>query len=339
MKRLLTLLVLTLALVAGRAAPATADTTVLCSATMWAGQKTNAGTVTVLRDGTSILVRYKTTGAWTISEVHVHLAASLSSVPQTAGGPIPGQFAFKANPSNVSTYTMTIPAAKIPKGAYIVLAHAVVSSGTGTVDCTTQLTLPTNEVNVAYTNPGSTTYMDILLLNAGAFDGLHHGWCVDLGAAIGGKEAKAHLISSLDPAISLLLFGHVDNPQNVNVLNFILNQDYSGMGASQYEIQAAIWDVMDYDGWSAQGVGDVTANQAIVDQIVAEAMALGGSFVPTGGQLVGIFVVSSNGFQTVVFPTRVGTCRTGSSETAWAGNLAFPGKNWALYFTCPKLVK
>lgn len=336
MKRLLTFLVLSLALVAGRAAPATADTTVLCSATMWAGQKTNAGTVTVLRDGTNILVRYKTTGAWTISQVHVHLAASLTAVPQNSGGPIPGQFAFQAAPSNVTTYTMTIPATKIPKGASIVLAHAVVTSGTGTVDCTTELTLPTNVVNVSYL-AGTTTYMDILLADAGAFNGIHHAWCVDLGVPTGGTTETARLISSLDPAASFL----VDRPENIDVVNFILNQSYSGWtGVTKTEIQAAIWSVIDAAGWQ-DGVGfeldEVDAD--LVDDIVSQALSLGQGFVPTAGQLAAIFVVNSNGFQTVMFPTRVGTCGTGSSETAWAGNLAFPGNNWARYFTCPKLVK
>jgi hypothetical protein len=96
--------------------------------TLWAGQHTNSGTVTVWNDESYLYVRFQTTGGWTLTETHVHVATSLSGIPTNDQGiPVPGQFDHTATHNHTTSYTYTIPLTW-PEGTDLVIAaHATVA--------------------------------------------------------------------------------------------------------------------------------------------------------------------------------------------------------------------
>jgi hypothetical protein len=88
MKKLIHLLIMiSLVLVLPAAASAA------CTQTLFAGQHIDVGTVTFADDGT---VTYATKTGWVLTETHLHVATSLSGIPQTRkGNPKPGKFDYK----------------------------------------------------------------------------------------------------------------------------------------------------------------------------------------------------------------------------------------------------
>ena len=76
-----------------------------------AGQNIDVGDIYVWNDNNNLYVQYMTTNNWWLNETHLHVATSLSGIPQThSGNPKVGKFdyQFEHNP-NVQNYTYTIP--------------------------------------------------------------------------------------------------------------------------------------------------------------------------------------------------------------------------------------
>jgi hypothetical protein len=127
----LALLLSTLVLVAAWAAPAQAT---ICGSpaapvTLFAGQTTNAGSVTVSNDASFIYVEYTTTDPWQLIEAHLAIASTLDGIPQThKNNPIPGRFPYSASFSpEVSDYVFAIPIGSFSAGTNLfIAAHAVV---------------------------------------------------------------------------------------------------------------------------------------------------------------------------------------------------------------------
>ncbi len=124
------LLLSTLVLFAAWAAPAQAQ---ICgtskTVTLFAGQTTNAGSVTVSNDANFIYVEYTTTSPWQIIEAHLAVAGTLAGIPQThKGNPIPGRFPYTATfDPEVSDYVFAIPVGSFTSGQNLfIAAHAVV---------------------------------------------------------------------------------------------------------------------------------------------------------------------------------------------------------------------
>lgn len=91
--------------------------TMTATATLWAGQNINVGTVTVLGEDTdnndtidTITITYNTTGGWLLTEAHAWFGTSLSDLPNggTSRPPL-GQLPLKQDPINPpdSTFSFT----------------------------------------------------------------------------------------------------------------------------------------------------------------------------------------------------------------------------------------
>jgi hypothetical protein len=99
--------------------------------TLFAGQTTDAGTVSVANDDKNLYVTYTTTGDWKLQQTHLHVADSLAGIPQTkTGNPKIGNFTYQTthNPL-VTTYTYTIAKSALSLDAnqsVVIAAHAVV---------------------------------------------------------------------------------------------------------------------------------------------------------------------------------------------------------------------
>jgi len=84
----------------------------------------NVGCITVWIECGYLYVRYST--RWCLTETHLHVATSLSGIPQKNGNPIPGQFDYKMKHNCVKTYKYRIPLVWSSGTILYIAAHAVV---------------------------------------------------------------------------------------------------------------------------------------------------------------------------------------------------------------------
>ena len=83
------------------------------------------GNITVWDNGTSLYVKYETTGCWHLVETHLAVATSLEEIPQTKkGNPIPGHFPYSNyHDPMVQEYTYEVD---LDDDELYIAAHAVV---------------------------------------------------------------------------------------------------------------------------------------------------------------------------------------------------------------------
>lgn len=100
--------------------------------TLYAGQDTPVGTVTVTDDGTHLTVLFETDPGWLMTETHLAVGDSVADVPTNRkGNPKIGQFPYSAeHDPAVDTVEYEIPLSWVPNdGDLTVAAHAVVVQG------------------------------------------------------------------------------------------------------------------------------------------------------------------------------------------------------------------
>jgi Ca-activated chloride channel family protein len=93
----------------------------------------DVGEVVIWNDLDYLYVKYVTTDGWYMTETHLHVADSLSGIPQTKTfNPIPGQFAYPMvhNPA-VQEYMYSIPWTWNPGTTLYIATHAVVQKQIG----------------------------------------------------------------------------------------------------------------------------------------------------------------------------------------------------------------
>ena len=283
-----------------------------------AGQHTVVGKVMVTDDGTDITVSYSITDlSWCLTETHVYLS---NDTPKKAA---PGQFDYGNDALDcVTNWSVTIP---IPDGGLpvYIAAHGVAEgSGEGGEGVTTDITASWPEViDFSVTQPSASgnAYFDVNVQNWGTMSGDYLGWCANPEINIRrGQSYTAYAWSSYDPALPV---GTVEFPENLDLVNYLLNQDLIGAGYTYGEIQKAIWELLDSET-SDNGLG--TWDQNKVDEIVADAEANGEGFLPECGQVYAVILIpfderSSPSAQPVII-TKPVECGGGGEgdETVWA---------------------
>ncbi len=197
-------------------------------------------------------------------------------------------------------------------------------------------------MKVDYPVEGSASYLKTTITNGGILDGTYNGWCIDVDNVIyNNTDYHVKVTSSYDPDFSSL----VEKPENMDIVNWIINQDYPGKTAPDLtvytygDVQRAIWELLE-DNLSESGLG--LWSQERVNNILAEAACSGKDFVPQCGNKIAVIlspVDITQPFQftiaQVVLTEYPAACQPvcGKSETAWAAGYDFGGSNWAKYFT------
>ena len=289
---------------------------------IYAGQHTLVGNLIIEEGGGNLTVTYQiTTPGWCFTVTHLHVG------PEPPEKSAPGQFPYKhENLPCVLTDTYVVPGDSNSYAA----AHAEVRFSadnaaplqipSGTVTYSTTSPTPDGD---AYFNPTTTT---------GVLNGAFDGWCVDTELSIAsGFDYTANVYSSYDAALPT---GVVDKPENLDLVNYILNQDYIAQGMTYSDIQRAIWHLID-DSNSEDGLFNWT--QANVDAIIADALANGEGFVPGCGQVMAVILDPvSEGVQHTLIEYPVPCVEPGPNrhETAWAlaSNGVLFGQGWGGYF-------
>lgn len=135
-------------------------------------------------------------------------------------------------------------------------------------------------------------YFQIKVQDEGTLNGQWAGWCTDWGTLIEeGVNYKAKYYSSYSQDLPP---GLVDHPENLDEVNWIINQHFvgqtsdSGLGAyTKGDVQLAIWTLLD-NYFETSTVGEFS--QARVDEIVTLARELGADFYPDCKQDIGIII-------------------------------------------------
>jgi hypothetical protein len=125
--------------------------------------------------------------------------------------------------------------------------------------------------NVAH--PGGDSYFNTTV--SGDITGTFDGFCIDVTRGIStGPTYNSTIWSSYDPNFPDGLIGY---KENLDLVNYIINQDYTAHGYTYGDVQRAIWTVIG-PKLSTSGLG--SWNQSRVDRILEDVNTNGDGFVP-----------------------------------------------------------
>jgi hypothetical protein len=275
-----------------------------------AGQNTTIGSVNVIISGASLTATYHITApGWCMSTSHFYAG-------NTPPGNAPGQFNYKHE--GLGCVTTDSFVVTTPTGDVFVAAHA-----DSHFDPANASEAPDPLTGTATILPtmSSSSYFNVQ--TSGGISGTYAGWCVDLGHFITpGTSYTANVHTEAGAGI-------VDFPENIDLVNYVLNQDYSALGATMMDIQTAIWLLID-DTIPVM----ISSNARAIE---ADARANGEGFVAGCGGVIGVIVepIENNAQHLILeYPAPCPVSGSPRSETAWAlasWGIEF-GQGWGMYF-------
>ena len=304
------------------------------TATLWAGQHMDAGSVVVTEYETQLIVEYLVGPGWLLLETHLYVGPEQDIPATKSGNPKIGKFPY----SNTSGY-YTIDKDPEWGSCFVIAAHAVVEA-----DPAHSLAQGLPELaSLIVEYPGGDSYLNADIFGETSIDGIYDDFCVDIGHGIRvGKKYTVNVYSSYETLPSGVNIVH---PENLDLVNWIINQQFYGQqspgGYGTYnatDIQRAIWEVIDdpappHPSW----------DPSKAEEITAAAYANGGGFVPTCGDLIAI-ILDPVGIEQVTIAimeySALTTCGSGE-ETAWGkganyvsftGSPYYGGSRWGWYF-------
>lgn len=299
--------------------------------------KVDVGDVLVWNDARYVYVKYVTSPGWELGLTHLAIASDWKLIPQAKGNAIPGRFPYKGTHDPSAPYDYRIKNTWPAWTTIAIAAHGEVTGPCG--DCTPAGcgTLPAVVDFMA--SEGTNAYFQTTLGGGTALDGTYDGWCsqLDIGFTYDWMF-KSEVYCSYGPGLPTWA---VDKPENLDLVNWLLNQQFVGKPApvalySAGDVQMAIWKLLDTSPVPDGYLGSVPAN---VEALVAASMMHDG-FVPACGQRVALvllpFVTYEGGTTNYTQPnlvTRPVQCDRRCDETVWGLGSDFPGKNWSMYFT------
>jgi len=263
-------------------------------------QGLHVGTVTVVDsvvdDSNFISVTYDIIlEDWLLKLTQLYIGPEPDIPANGAGNPKLGQFPF-IDTHDTGVTTFTIGPIYLPDSTYVIAAHAEAEKtiSLATYDSICEL-LPTT-VDFSSSGIGPDCYLNIDVINGGWLDGTYLGWCIDLNDFIGFNDLykDADVYCTLDP----LPDGLVDHPENIDLINWILNNDFLGNtsacgGIYTFgDIQKAIWDLIEDEIPGTALLGDWS--QCRADEITADAKANGEGYQPEPGDILGVILDADN---------------------------------------------
>lgn len=307
----------------------------------------DVGDVLIWNDATNLYVKYVVNDpSWCLSQTHLDVQQSLSAIPKTKNGnPIPGKFNYSDPLDCASEKFYTVPLIGGIGTTLYVVTHAVVQSLVGYTDPNLPnfaAALP-DQVTMSIKDPylGGPAYFPHVNIIDGAITGDYEGWCIDTDLPITQDVLyTANVFSSYEP----LPAGVVEFPENLDLINWIINQHFVGKPSScnpmlptytYGDVQRAIWTLID-DTPSTASLGPYS--RCHVEEIIAAAYANGEGFVPGCDDVIGIIFQPVDNSQIVIAQATFAGVGVPCDpifeyETAWGYGLGFPGDNWATYFT------
>ena len=288
--------------------------------TLWAGQDINAGKVIIRNDSDTLYVTYITSGGWKLVETHVHVALDPTQIPQTqpnkkgkgGGNPIPGLFQFSEPPTNPTIQTYEISLDEISDAGFdpeeyfdlYVAAHAEVVLIT--YNCKWQIG---DEEVSQFENPVDELNYDSIVTDEYDFY---------VGTT---QDYEFPWLSTYDVGLA--------NPINIHFnADMPYGADFSfswSPGAFGTETLNIMLDgTQDLGTISRNGASDPAwwgAYERFTDSV--EVPPISGNHILT--------ISFSSGDDAVWDWLRLEEPCVQEEESAWAGDIDFPGANWATY--------
>ena len=323
-----------------------------------AGQHYIVGSVTVVQDGSNLIITYNTDEGCIIEETHLMVVANPEDFIVNSGcNPKVGQFPDGeegVNGNSAGPYTVPIPEG-VEGGMVYIGAHAVVNcecDGEGSSEATLCPDWgPDNMTPVFHSIDDTPGY--VITATFTTLQGTWNGWCVDNTREISSGNARnVDFICSYDGVPTCTTF--VEYPDRLDRVNWLINNLNPTWGKKT--IQAAIWKIINPSGtqtdWQGSTInsGEWPHNPTLRDEIYDLAMTNGAGFVPDCGDKVLILVYATGPDGTrepcdaglnrqVVAIEKPIECHPCGEQTAWAFNYPtdetsneFPGANWFRYF-------
>jgi hypothetical protein len=316
-----------------------------------AGGNIPVGEVRVWNDDTNMYVQYVINdSSWCLLETNLAVECSRWLIPQIFFRPIPEKFEFQDEFDCATEHIYTIPLSwsSRTKRVYIA-AHAIVGSICGLEDpdlalfagmLPAEATMTPNDPYLdgpAYLPATDVADEDDLLT------GIYDGWCLSTSLGVDeGVQYNANVFSSYD-----FPDGVVDFPENLDKINWILNQQFVGKPTqcnpdlpvyTYGSVQRAIWSLID-DENSTLSLGPYSLCQ--IGEILDGAEEYGLFYEPDCKEFVGVvlqpFDVQHRPAQPVIIPVPL-PCepKICCEQTAWGARKHFKkrrfGNNWAMYF-------
>jgi hypothetical protein len=169
--------------------------------------------------------------------------------------------------------------------------------------------------------PGIVSYFDLSIAD-GALAGDYAAWCVDVENTLEAPDCfEANVFSSYE----VLPDGVVDRPENFDLINWILNQDFVGKNSdggvgdpyTLGDVQWAMWALID-DTNCVACTYLTPYDAARAQEIVDLAVANGEGYEPGEGDVLAIVLQPTDGKQVVIIPYTVECEPEGGCETAYA---------------------
>lgn len=203
----------------------------------------------------------------------------------------------------------------------------------GSEECVVDLfpTLP-SMVNACTTAKGEGTvlgaYFD-LTINDSDLAGEYAAWCVDVDLSLGADECFDYNVYS---SYAELPPGAFENPENFDLINWIVNQDFISLGYTFGDIQWAIWELLDDQNCIACSFLGNDWSPEKGQEIVDAALANGEGYEPGAGEVMAVVLLPTGRTQSIIVTIPVGCEPEPSCETAFArgtdGNTCFIGEGF-----------
>lgn len=306
-----------------------------------AGKQYDVGDIIITNDLENIYVTYlMNEPGWYLKETQMHVAGDVSGIPQTRrGNPKVGNFDYQMEHDMAYEYTYTVPLEWAAGTDIVVAAHAVVDydhmNGINN-------SLPaTSGYRIEVTGGGS--YFNSVVSNGGSLTGEYYGWCIDAGHVI--YPQQPYLVNVYSSTGDLTGLGQVDHPENLDKVNWLLNQNFIGQESSccgpftYMDIQHAIWNIVDDLPPSYPG------NPDKLEELVSKAFKFGEGFEPECDDIMAVVMepyksLSQFGLPDIAQVTIIevavsdymeGCDQNYGEETAWGFGDPFSGNSWAMY--------
>jgi hypothetical protein len=311
------------------------------SSDLVAGQHTRVGSVQAKRTGNLVTVTYRIEDpVWSIREIHL----AVGEIPVTKkGNPMVGRFGINEEyDAPVRTKTFEV---EISHGGPVipVAAHAVVWKNLALEGFNESL--PEEKIDYQVVYPGESSYFSTYVSKDGETE-MFPGWCIDTDNGIySNTPYKAELVSTYE----LAGMGLVEFPENLDKVNWIINQDFVGTASicggdfTFGDVQRSIWELLE-DNQSTSGLADW--DPCRVDEILAAALDIGSGFEPACEQEIALALVpfDENGdpvsaqvtiTQITIIEQLLDCTQEYMEETAWGMGVPFNTRNWAnLFYIC-----
>jgi Flp pilus assembly pilin Flp len=269
------------------------------------------GEVIVVNEGDQVNITYNITeDGWCLDNTQVHVGQGV--VPALE------DFTYQHEGLDCLTSDSFTVAGNVGEELFVAIAAGVHQSARTE---NTALTTFNGRVTQNVAHPGGDSYFNTTI--SGDLTGTFDGFCIDTTRGIStGPTYNSTIWSSYDPNFPDGLIGY---KENLDLVNYIINQDYTAHGYTYGDVQRAIWTVIG-PKVSTSGLG--SWSQSRVDRILEEVNANGEGFVPDceGGVVAMILQPTKNDGRTAGQVTiietpmaAIGACVPATEDqTAWA---------------------